>query len=124
MGILNFDLLYTWGSEWMLMLLVHLEDELGVVKQSSFLLSAFQCIKAMQTCFTQDQLVMEWRSSALEVDTWMIEWVPDLDTESSTISWESVSQTRNWTIQQGSQCGAHKFPLCRIQFHFHQFLNP
>ena len=81
------------------MWLVHLEDELGVVKQSSFLLSAFQCIEAMQTCFTQDQLVVEWQSSALEVDTWMIEWVPDLDSESSTISWESVSQTRNWTIQ-------------------------
>ncbi|TKC35898.1 hypothetical protein EI555_016457, partial [Monodon monoceros] len=61
---------------------------------------SFQCIEAMQTCFTQDQLVMEWQSSVLEVDTWMIEWVPDLDTESSTISWESVSQTRNWTIQQ------------------------
>ncbi|KAJ8778478.1 hypothetical protein J1605_013665, partial [Eschrichtius robustus] len=33
----------------------------------------FQCIEAMQTCFTQDQLVVEWQSSALEVDTWMID---------------------------------------------------
>ncbi|KAB0389091.1 hypothetical protein E2I00_011108, partial [Balaenoptera physalus] len=29
----------------------------------------FQCIEAMQTCFTQDQLVVEWQSSALEIWT-------------------------------------------------------
>ncbi|XP_065761584.1 interleukin-31 receptor subunit alpha [Muntiacus reevesi] len=60
----------------------------------------FQCIEAMHTYLTQDQLVVEWQSSALEVDTWMVEWVPDLDSKPLAISWESVSHTRNWTIQQ------------------------
>ncbi|XP_058420050.1 interleukin-31 receptor subunit alpha [Diceros bicornis minor] len=60
----------------------------------------FQCIEAMQACLTQDQLVVEWQSSAPEVDTWMVEWCPDLDSEPSDFSWESVSWARNWTIQQ------------------------
>lgn len=85
------------------------------------LLSAFQCIEAMHTCLTQDQLVVEWQSSALEVDMWVVEWVPDLDTKPLAISWESVSHARNWTIQQGSQCGPHRFLLCRVHFRFHQF---
>ncbi|XP_076973293.1 interleukin-31 receptor subunit alpha isoform X2 [Tamandua tetradactyla] len=57
-------------------------------------------IKAMQTHLTQGQLVVEWQSSFPKVDTWIIEWLPDLDSEFSNISWESVSQARNWTIQQ------------------------
>ncbi|KAJ1070207.1 hypothetical protein K5549_006755 [Capra hircus] len=61
---------------------------------------SFQCIEAMHTCLTQDQLVVEWQSSAPEVDAWMVEWVPDLDSKPLAISWESVSHTRNWTIQQ------------------------
>ncbi|XP_032259447.1 interleukin-31 receptor subunit alpha [Phoca vitulina] len=61
---------------------------------------SFQCIEAMQACLTRDQLVVEWQSSAPEVDTWMVEWFPDWDSESSTFSWESVSQARNWTIQK------------------------
>uniref|UniRef100_A0A8I3PWN8 Interleukin-31 receptor subunit alpha n=1 Tax=Canis lupus familiaris TaxID=9615 RepID=A0A8I3PWN8_CANLF len=60
----------------------------------------FQCIEAMQACLTQDQLVVEWQSSAPEVDTWMVEWFPDVDSEPSSFSWESVSQARNWTIQK------------------------
>ena len=103
------------------MWLVRLEDEFGVVKQSFPLLSVFRCIEAMHTCLTQDQLVVEWQSSALEVNTWIVEWVPDLDSKPFAISWESVSHTRNWTIQQGRQCGPHRFLLCRIHFRFHQF---
>ncbi|XP_022373744.1 interleukin-31 receptor subunit alpha [Enhydra lutris kenyoni] len=61
---------------------------------------SFQCIEAMQACLTQDQLVVEWQSSAPDVDTWMVEWFPDLDSEPSTFSWESVSQARNWTIRK------------------------
>ncbi|ELK12196.1 Interleukin-31 receptor A [Pteropus alecto] len=60
----------------------------------------FQCIEAMQARLTQDQLAVEWRSSTPEVDAWMVEWFPDLDSEPSTFYWESVSQARNWTIQQ------------------------
>ncbi|XP_029797067.1 interleukin-31 receptor subunit alpha [Suricata suricatta] len=60
----------------------------------------FHCIEAMQACLTEDQLVVEWRSSAPAVDTWMVEWFPDLDSEPSNFSWESVSQATNWTIQQ------------------------
>ncbi|XP_047410646.1 interleukin-31 receptor subunit alpha [Sciurus carolinensis] len=60
----------------------------------------FQCIEAMRVFLVQDLLVVEWQSSAPEVDTWMVEWFPDLDLEPSDISWESVSQARNWTIPQ------------------------
>ncbi|VTJ64195.1 Hypothetical predicted protein, partial [Marmota monax] len=60
----------------------------------------FQCIEAMQAYFAQDLLVVEWQSSAPMVNTWMVEWFPDLDSEPSDISWESVSQARNWTIPQ------------------------
>ncbi|XP_026241748.2 interleukin-31 receptor subunit alpha [Urocitellus parryii] len=60
----------------------------------------FQCIEAMQTYFAQDLLVVEWQSSDPVVDTWMVEWFPDLDSEPSDISWESVSEARNWTIPQ------------------------
>lgn len=121
MEILDFDLLYNLGSEWMPVWLVHLENELGSFLSSFSPLLAFQCIEAMQVCLTQDQLVVEWRSSAPAVDTWMVEWFPDLDSEPSTFSWESVSQTTNWTIKQGSNYEPYKFPLCGIQFHFHQF---
>nr|XP_010586448.1 interleukin-31 receptor subunit alpha [Loxodonta africana] len=61
---------------------------------------SFRCIEAMQAYLTRDQLVVEWQSSDPEVDTWMVEWFPDLDSEPSTFAWESVSQARNWTVQQ------------------------
>ncbi|XP_053446403.1 interleukin-31 receptor subunit alpha isoform X2 [Nycticebus coucang] len=57
-------------------------------------------VEALQACLAQDQLVVEWQSSNLEVDTWMVEWFPDLDSELPALSWELVSQARNWTIQQ------------------------
>ncbi|XP_006874712.1 PREDICTED: interleukin-31 receptor subunit alpha [Chrysochloris asiatica] len=60
----------------------------------------FPCIEAMQAFIAQDQLVVEWQSSASLVDTWMVEWFPDLDSEPSALSWEFVSQARNWTIPQ------------------------
>ncbi|XP_037655160.1 interleukin-31 receptor subunit alpha [Choloepus didactylus] len=61
---------------------------------------SFQCIEAMQAHLTQGLLVVEWQSCPLEVDTWMVEWLPDLNSERSAFSWESVSQARNWTVQQ------------------------
>ncbi|KAM6224351.1 LOW QUALITY PROTEIN: interleukin-31 receptor subunit alpha [Rhynchocyon petersi] len=60
----------------------------------------FQCIEAMQAWLTEDQLVVEWKSSNPEVDRWLVEWVPDLDSEPTTFSWEYVSQARNWTVDQ------------------------
>ncbi|KAG8519799.1 Interleukin-31 receptor subunit alpha, partial [Galemys pyrenaicus] len=60
----------------------------------------FRCIEAMQTCLTQDRLVVEWQSPALEVDSWVIEWFPDEDSEPSTFSWDSVYMARNWTLPQ------------------------
>ncbi|XP_036134695.1 interleukin-31 receptor subunit alpha [Molossus molossus] len=61
---------------------------------------ASRCIEAVQTRLTQDQLVVAWQSSAPDVDTWMVEWFPDLDAEPSALCWELVSGARNWTIQQ------------------------
>nr|XP_012631122.1 interleukin-31 receptor subunit alpha isoform X1 [Microcebus murinus] len=61
---------------------------------------SFRCIEVVQARLAEDQLVVEWQSSDPKVDTWMVEWFPDLDSEPSAYSWESVSQARNWTIQQ------------------------
>uniref|UniRef100_A0A8C5NZ02 Interleukin-31 receptor subunit alpha n=1 Tax=Jaculus jaculus TaxID=51337 RepID=A0A8C5NZ02_JACJA len=60
----------------------------------------FRCIEAMQAYHAQDLLVVAWQSSAPDVDSWMVEWLPDLASELSVISWESVSRVRNWTIHQ------------------------
>ncbi|XP_066109660.1 interleukin-31 receptor subunit alpha isoform X2 [Saccopteryx bilineata] len=59
----------------------------------------FRRITVVNTHHTQDQLVVTWESSSWDVDTWTVEWLPD-DPELSTLSWESVSRARNWTIQQ------------------------
>ncbi|XP_055968002.1 interleukin-31 receptor subunit alpha [Sorex fumeus] len=61
---------------------------------------SFRSVESVLARCTQDQLVVEWQSSSPDVDTWMVEWVPDRDSETSTLSWESVTQARNWTIQQ------------------------
>ncbi|XP_063114244.1 interleukin-31 receptor subunit alpha isoform X3 [Cavia porcellus] len=61
---------------------------------------SFQCIKAVKACLVQDQLVVEWPRSCQDVDTWVVEWFPDLDSELSAFSWESVSQVKNWTIHR------------------------
>ncbi|XP_012577324.1 PREDICTED: interleukin-31 receptor subunit alpha isoform X2 [Condylura cristata] len=61
---------------------------------------SFGCIESMQACLTQDQLLVEWQSPTLEVDSWVIEWFPDEDAEPSPISWDSVYMARNWTLQQ------------------------
>ncbi|XP_036894374.1 interleukin-31 receptor subunit alpha [Sturnira hondurensis] len=58
------------------------------------------CIQAVQTHLTKDRLVVTWQSSAPDVDTWTVEWLPDL--ESAPLRWEPVSRARNWTIQRGS----------------------
>ncbi|KAM4875928.1 interleukin-31 receptor subunit alpha [Thomomys bottae] len=60
----------------------------------------FQCIEVVQACLVQDQLVVEWNSSDPEVNRWMVEWFPDLNSEHSAFFWESVSQARSWTIEQ------------------------
>ncbi|EPY78925.1 interleukin-31 receptor subunit alpha [Camelus ferus] len=72
----------------------------GWKKASEVVVEAVQCVTAMQACLTQDQLVVEWQSFTLKVDKWVVEWVPDLDSEPSLISWESVSQAKNWTIKK------------------------
>ncbi|XP_007518971.2 interleukin-31 receptor subunit alpha [Erinaceus europaeus] len=61
---------------------------------------AFQCIKFVQARLTQGQLVVEWQSSKPEVNMWVLEWFKDVDSEPPTLSWESVSHTWNWTIEQ------------------------
>lgn len=85
--------------------------------------AAFRSIESACSWCTQDQLVVEWQSSTPDVDTWMVEWVPDLDSEISTISWESVTHARNWTIQQGSQCRVAHGTLCIVRcFTFNMLL--
>ncbi|XP_045695841.1 interleukin-31 receptor subunit alpha [Phyllostomus hastatus] len=56
------------------------------------------CIEAVQTHLAGDQLVVTWESSAPDVDTWAVEWLPDL--ESAALRWELVSGARNWTVQR------------------------
>ncbi|CAO2592604.1 Interleukin-31 receptor subunit alpha [Lemmus lemmus] len=60
-----------------------------------------QCIRDMQARLAEPLLVVEWESSIPEVDSWMVEWLPETaQSEFSALSWESVSQVTNWTIEQ------------------------
>ncbi|XP_008158365.2 interleukin-31 receptor subunit alpha [Eptesicus fuscus] len=61
---------------------------------------AFPGIDAVQARLSQDRLVVAWQSSAPHADSWMVEWLPDLDSEPPTLSWEAVTGARNWTIRQ------------------------
>lgn len=65
--------------------------------------SAIQCIRDMQAHLAEPLLVVEWESSSPEVDSWVVEWLPETaESEFSALSWESVSHVTNWTIEQGS----------------------
>ncbi|KAH0502647.1 Interleukin-31 receptor subunit alpha [Microtus ochrogaster] len=60
-----------------------------------------QCIRDMQAHLAEPLLVVEWESSIPEVDSWMVEWLPETaESEFSALSWESVSHVTNWTIEQ------------------------
>ncbi|XP_005065594.2 LOW QUALITY PROTEIN: interleukin-31 receptor subunit alpha [Mesocricetus auratus] len=60
-----------------------------------------ECIESMQAYLAEPLLVLEWESSIPEVDTWMVEWLPETaEAKLSALSWESVSQATNWTIEQ------------------------
>nr|XP_034379264.1 interleukin-31 receptor subunit alpha [Arvicanthis niloticus] len=61
----------------------------------------FQCIKGMQAHIAEPLLVVDWQSSIPEVDTWIVEWLPETaESKLPALSWESVSQVTNWTIEQ------------------------
>lgn len=57
----------------------------------------------MQAYLAEPLLVVEWQTSIPEVVTWMVEWLPEAaEPQFPALSWESVSQVTNWTIEQGS----------------------
>ncbi|XP_031216248.1 interleukin-31 receptor subunit alpha isoform X2 [Mastomys coucha] len=61
----------------------------------------FQCIKSMQAHIAEPLLVVTWQSSIAEVDTWIVEWLPETEeSKFPALSWESVSQDTSWTIEQ------------------------
>ncbi|XP_021064198.1 interleukin-31 receptor subunit alpha isoform X2 [Mus pahari] len=61
----------------------------------------FQCIKSVQAHIAEPLLVVTWQSSIPEVDTWIVEWLPETaESKFPALSWESVSQVTNWTIEQ------------------------
>ncbi|XP_036166016.1 interleukin-31 receptor subunit alpha [Myotis myotis] len=61
---------------------------------------AFPGVKAVQAHLSQDQLVVAWQNSTPHVDSWRVEWSPDLDSEPPTVRWEAVTGARNWTIRR------------------------
>lgn len=78
------------------------DARVAAVNSSFPLSSAIQCIESMQAYLAEPLLVLEWESSIPEVDTWMVEWLPETtESKFSALSWESVSQVTNWTIEQG-----------------------
>lgn len=61
----------------------------------------FQCIKSMQAYIAEPLLVVNWQSSIPEVDTWIVEWLPEAaESKLPALCWESVSRVTNWTIEQ------------------------
>ncbi|XP_059551025.1 interleukin-31 receptor subunit alpha [Myotis daubentonii] len=61
---------------------------------------AFPGVVAVQAHLSQDQLVVAWQNSTPHVDSWRVEWSPDLDSEPRTVRWEAVTGARNWTIRR------------------------
>ncbi|CAH6787651.1 interleukin-31 receptor subunit alpha [Phodopus roborovskii] len=60
-----------------------------------------QCIKGVQARLAEPLLVLQWVSSVPEVDTWMVEWIPETaESAFAALSWESVSQATTWSIEQ------------------------
>lgn len=64
--------------------------------------AAFPGVEAVQAHLSQDRLVVAWQNSTPHVDSWRVEWSPDLDSEPPTVLWEAVTGARNWTIRRGS----------------------
>ncbi|EPQ12634.1 Interleukin-31 receptor subunit alpha, partial [Myotis brandtii] len=62
--------------------------------------AAFRGVEAVQAHLSQDQLVVAWQNSTPHVDSWRVEWSPDLDSEPLTMRWEAVTGARNWTIRR------------------------
>ncbi|XP_029422925.1 interleukin-31 receptor subunit alpha [Nannospalax galili] len=62
--------------------------------------NTFRCIEGMQARLAEDLLLVEWQSSAPKVNTWVVEWLLDSESEFPSLSWEPVSQAMNWTIKQ------------------------
>ncbi|XP_023602368.1 interleukin-31 receptor subunit alpha [Myotis lucifugus] len=61
---------------------------------------AFRGVEAVQAHLSQDRLVVAWQNSTPHVDSWRLEWSPDLDSEPPTVRWEAVTGARNWTIRR------------------------
>ncbi|ELK31763.1 Interleukin-31 receptor subunit alpha [Myotis davidii] len=61
---------------------------------------AFPGVEAVQAHLSQDRLVVAWQNSTPHVDSWRVEWSPDLDSEPPTVCWEAVTGARNWTIRR------------------------
>ncbi|KAL6030027.1 hypothetical protein STEG23_006795, partial [Scotinomys teguina] len=71
-----------------------------------------QCIRDMKPHLAEPLLVLKWQSLNTEVDTWMVEWLPETaESKFSGLSWESVSQVTNWTIEQAPSRG----PKTRVE---------
>lgn len=72
----------------------------------------------MQAYIAEPLLVVNWQSSIPAVDTWIVEWLPEAAmSKFPALSWESVSQVTNWTIEQGSWLRACRLLWRRVWFH-------
>lgn len=75
----------------------------------------------MQARIAEPLLVVSWQSSVPEVDTWIVEWLPETaESKFPALSWESVSQVTNWTIEQGRWLGARRRPWRWVWFRLDQ----
>ncbi|XP_075399137.1 interleukin-31 receptor subunit alpha [Tenrec ecaudatus] len=76
------------------------ESPKAILKIPAIHEKSFHFIKVVQTYFIEDRLVVEWQSSHPEADTWVVEWLPEVDSEPVARSWEVVSQAQNWTAPE------------------------
>ncbi|XP_015418099.1 PREDICTED: interleukin-31 receptor subunit alpha [Myotis davidii] len=71
-----------------------------LVLKARGVVGAFPGVEAVQAHLSQDRLVVAWQNSTPHVDSWRVEWSPDLDSEPPTVCWEAVTGARNWTIRR------------------------
>nr|XP_034956682.1 interleukin-31 receptor subunit alpha isoform X2 [Zootoca vivipara] len=61
-----------------------------------------QRILSLNTSALKEQLFLEWETSELEINEYIIEWYNELETDPYNRSWEYITNVTNWTFPKGT----------------------
>ncbi|XP_078531230.1 interleukin-31 receptor subunit alpha isoform X2 [Lissotriton helveticus] len=60
-----------------------------------------QMLEDVETFIRNEQLVVSWKPSTVAVDGYVLEWCVDSDTDACDRSWQRLSNSTEWTFQEG-----------------------